>query len=144
MKSAPTIAFDFAPSRWIGRAAALTCACAVLAPWLSGLPLALRVAFSLAAAVFGAHALRRHWNSPVRRIAYRASGWTLIDQTDQEHEAILEFHTHLGVLLALGFRHGPRARLRVVLGPDNLDAETRRRLILLLAASRPADAVRDS
>ena len=133
MKSAPTIAFDFSPSRWIGGAAVLICVGATLAPWLSAWPLALRGALSLAAFAVGARALRRHWNPLFRRIAYRASGWVLIDASNEEHEAILESHALLGVLLSLGFRHGPHARFRAVLGPDNLDADTRRRLILMLS-----------
>jgi hypothetical protein len=133
MKSAPTIAFDYRPSRWIGAAALLVCAGAALVPWLSGLPLLARAALSLAAIVFGAYALHRFWNPPFRRVAYRAAGWALIDAADEEHAAVLESHAHLGVLLALGLRVGPRARLRAMLAPDNLDADTRRRLVLMLA-----------
>ncbi|MEP6511593.1 MAG: hypothetical protein ABJB02_08365 [Dokdonella sp.] len=133
MKSAPTIVFDFSPSRWIGGAAVLICLGATLAPWFSALPLALRGALSLTALGSGAYALRVHWNPPFRRIAYRASGWVLIDALNQAHEALLESHAHLGALLSLGFRYGPRARFRAVLGPDNLDAETRRRLILMMS-----------
>jgi toxin CptA len=140
MKSAPTIAFDYAPSRWIALATVLVCAGAVLAPWLSTLPLAACAGVSLAAAGFGAFALRRQWRTPFRRIACRASGWTLVDLADTEHEAILESHAHLGALMVLAFRHGPRARFRAVFGPDNLDAETRRRLILLLARAEIAHA----
>lgn len=133
MKSAPTIAFDYRPSRWIGTAGALVCAAAAFAPWLSGLPWLARVALSLAAIAFGTHALNRFLNPHFRRIAYRASGWVVLDAHDTEHVAALESHAHLGVLLALGFRTGPRARQRVVLTPDNLDADSRRRLVLMLA-----------
>ena len=54
--------------------------------------------------------------------------------------ALLETHARLGALLALVFRHGPRARFHVVLAPDNLDAATRRQLLLLLARAGIAHA----
>jgi hypothetical protein len=140
MKSAPTIAFDYAPSRAVVLAGALVCAGAALAPWLSVLPVAACAGVSSAAAGFGAFALHSQWRTPFRRIACRASGWTLVDLADTEHEAILESHAQLGALMVLAFRHGPRARFRAVLGPDNLDAETRRRLVLLLARAEIAHA----
>ncbi len=133
MKSAPTIAFDYRPSRWIGAAAALVCVAAACAPWLSGLPWLACAALSLAASAFGAHALHRFWNPRFHRIAYRASGWLVLDAHDTEHAAVLESHAHLGISLALGFRTGPRSRQRVVLTPDNLDVQSRRRLVLMLA-----------
>lgn len=133
MKSAPTIAFDYRPSRWIGSAAVLVCVCAACAPWLTALPMALRALLSLLALAAGARALYRHANPRFRRIAYRASGWTLADASAEEHAAVLESRAHLGSLLVLGFRYGPRAYFRVVLTADNLDADTRRRLVLLLA-----------
>lgn len=141
MKSAPTIAFDYRPSRWIGATALLVYASAVLAPWLSGLSLFVCAALSLAAIAFGAYALHRFWKPPFRRIAYRASGWVLIDAANEEHAAVLESHAHLGALLALRLRVGPRSRLRLVLVPDNLDADTRRRLVLMLARAEIVQAL---
>jgi hypothetical protein len=133
MKSAPTIVFDYRPSRMIGAAATLVSACAVLAPWASALPGVLRAALSLGALGWAATVLHGYRNSSFKRIALRASGWALVDAANEEHAAILESHARVGMLIAMGFRHGPRARFRVVLGPDNLDADTRRRLILLLS-----------
>lgn len=133
MKSAPTIAFDYRPSRRIAVAAALVCIGAVVALWLSGLPLAARVPLSLAVLVSGACALRRHGKPRFRRIARRKSGWTLVDALDGEHPATLAAHARLGNLLTLDFRHSAGQRFRPLLAPDNLDPDTRRRLILLLA-----------
>ncbi|MET0226480.1 MAG: hypothetical protein ABW187_08580 [Dokdonella sp.] len=140
MKSAPTIAFDYRPSRWIGIAAGVTLALGVLAPWLSALPLLAQAAISLTAFAAGLHALQRHARPPFCRIAWRASGWSLIDAAGAEHAALLGAHAHLGVLLALNFRHGPRSTFHALLLPDNLDAQTRRRLILLLARGEVAHA----
>ncbi len=140
MKSAPTLAFDYRPSRWVGFAAAAMLALAVLAPWLTALPLMASAAISLAVFAAGLRALQRHLRPRFRRIAWRAAGWSLIDRAGDEHAALLTAHAHLGALLALGFRHGPRARFQAVLAPDNLDAQTRRRLILLLARAEVAHA----
>ncbi|MEP7043642.1 MAG: hypothetical protein ABI843_11305 [Dokdonella sp.] len=140
MKSAPTIAFDYRPSRWIAGAGCGVLALAVLAPSLTALPVIARIGVSLFALVAGACALRRHLLPRFRRIAWRASGWVLVDPAGEEHAALLISQAHLGALLALGFRYGPRARFRMVLAPDNLDAQTRRRLILLLARAEVAHA----
>lgn len=140
MKSAPTIAFDYRPSRGVGTVAALVCLAAASAPWLTALPPLACTALSLAAIASGAHALQRFLKPRFRRIAYRESGWTLLDAYHTEHAAVLESHAHLGVLLALGFRTGPRSRLRVMLTPDNLDAHSRRRLVLMLARAEIAHA----
>ena len=133
MKSAPTIAFDCRPSRRIGLAAALMAVAAVLAVCASALPPAARGALALAAIGLAARALHAHLHPPFQRIAWRAAGWRLIDAAGQEQAALLLGHARIGGLLALDFRHGARARFRPLLLPDNLDAETRRRLILTLA-----------
>lgn len=142
MKSAPAIAFDLRPSRRIGAAAGVVVALATLVPWVTRLSAEVAVVLSLGAFVLGASALWRHMRPPFRRAAWRESGWILLDDDGLEHAAELESHARLGTLLALGFRHGPRARFRFLLAPDNLDADTRRRLILLLA--RGSDAAADS
>ncbi|MEO7064753.1 MAG: hypothetical protein ABI082_13400, partial [Dokdonella sp.] len=98
-----------------------------------GLPLPARVALSLSVIACAAFALHRFWNPRFQRIAYRTSGWAVVDGDGNEHAAVLESHAHLWVLLALGLRIGPGVRLRVVLTPDNLDADSRRRLVLMLA-----------
>jgi toxin CptA len=138
MKSAPTIAFDYRPSRWIGGALLLVTMAATLAPWLSGPPLWVRAALSLAAACFGGYVWLRHSIPRFRRIACDAAGWMLIDIEGRERAALLESHAHLGALLTMDLRHAPRAHFRPVFAPDNLDADTRRRLILMLARAEVA------
>jgi hypothetical protein len=140
MRSVPAITFDYRPSRWIGAAAASAVLLAVAAPWLSGSPPPLRAVLSLAALLIGARALHRHWHPAFRRIVHQPSGWMLVDASNAESPAVLESHAQVGALLALGFRHGPRARFRALLLPDNLDADTRRRLRLLLARGEIAHA----
>lgn len=140
MKSAPTIAFDYRPSRGITIVASIVLIAAVAAPWLSGLPSSAGIALSLAALVVGIAALKRFTHAAYRRIAYQASGWKLVDVDEAEHAVDLRAHTRLGSWLVLDFRNAGRRRFRAVLGPDNVDAETRRRLILLLARAEVAQA----
>lgn len=140
MKSAPAIAFDYRPSRAVAAATLAIVVLAAFAPWASALPPAWRLVVSVAAAASGAFALRRMLRPAFRRVAWRPSGWVLVDRDGREHAALLESHARLGGLLALRYRHGPRARCRLVLAPDNLDADTRRRLVLLLARGDAVEA----
>lgn len=133
MKSVPTIAFDYRASRWIAAALLMICCAAMLAPWMSALPVAGRVVVSMAVVALGIRAARALLHPPFRRVAYRASGWVLVDLANKEHEVLLESHVRLGALIALRFRLGLRERFYALLAPDNLDAETRRQLILLLS-----------
>lgn len=140
MKSAPTIAFDYRPSRGIAVVASVVVIAAMAAPWFSGLPWSARIALSLAAFVVGAVALKRFTHTAFRRIAYQTSGWKLVDVDEAEHAVDLMVHMRLGRWLVLDFRNARRGRFRAVLGPDNVDAETRRRLTLLLARGEVAQA----
>lgn len=140
MKSAPTIAFDYCPSRGIAIITSVVLIAAAAAPWFCGLPWGARVALSLAALVIGIAALKRFMYGAYRRIAYRGSGWKLVDVDEAEHAVDLMSHTRLGSWLVLDFRDARNRRFRAVLGPDNVDAETRRRLILLLARAEVAQA----
>jgi toxin CptA len=138
MRSAPTIAFDYRPSRRVAGVASIVLIAAVAAPWLSGVSRPAEIVLSLAAFVLGIAALKRFTQVGFRRIAYQASGWKLVDAAQAEHAADLLSHTRLGDWLVLDFRNADRHRFRALLGPDNVDAETRRRLILLLARGEVA------
>lgn len=134
MKSAPTIAFDCTPSRALLGALAGMTILAGLAPWLSALPWLACGGLSLCALAGGTHAGRRLLRSHPRRIACRADGWVLLDAAGEEQTAELVSWRQLGNILMLDWRVGAGRRRRVVLTPDNLDADTRRRLIVLLRA----------
>lgn len=140
MKSAPAIAFDFRPSRIVLAPAAAVVALATAAPWFTRFSAPVCAMLSLAACGFGAWALWRFLHPPFQRVAWRASGWTLVDAAGNEHAALLESHARLGTLLALGFRYGAHVRCRLVLAPDNAAADTRRRLILLLGRAEVVQA----
>jgi toxin CptA len=138
MRSAPSIAFDYRPSRWIASTAAAISFAAVAAPWFSGLPVSAQAVLSLAALVMGVFALRNFSQAKFRRVAFQASGWKLVDSAGIEHLAELASHLSFGTWLALDFRCAGRRRFHAVLGPDNFDTETRRRLILLLSRGEVA------
>jgi toxin CptA len=140
MKSAPTIAFDYVPSRWIAGAIALMTLAAAVSPWLSALSVNVALPVMILAFALGGAAIRAFSRPPFVRIAFRESGWSLVERGGGERDAILESHARLGSFVSLGFRSGAASRFRVVLGPDNLDAPTRRQLILLLSRAEIVQA----
>jgi hypothetical protein len=133
MKSAPGIAFDYRPSAAVVALTSVIVVAAAAAPWLSAAWLPVKAAISIAALAFGARALGRFARAGFVRIAYRASGWVLVDSAGTEHAADLASHARHGPWIALDFRLDRKRRFRALLGPGNIDAETRRRLILLLS-----------
>ena len=136
MKSAPAIAFDYRPSRRVAIAVVGVAALAILAVFLSGLSLGMRLVLALAALVLTVLALRKHLRPRTRRVAHGAGGWLLVDGEGNECSARLVAHVQRGNLLLLDFQAGnPPRQQRVLLTGDNSDAELRRRLILVLAAT---------
>ena len=133
MKSAPPIAFDYRPSRIVMAATVAMAVAAAVAPWHSSLPAGACAGISALVLAFASGALVRFARPRFLRISHGAAGWSLLDGERGEHPALLVQHRRLGAMLVLDWRHDRRARFRAVLMPDNLDAELRRRLVLLLA-----------
>lgn len=146
MKSAPTIAFEYRPSRRVLCVLVLVAVLAGTAPWLSALPWMACLAATLAICAVALQAGHGFMHPPIARIAHRGDGWVLIDAQGNEQGAQLRGHRHLGTLITLDWRCAGGARMRAVLAGDNLDADTRRRLIVLLRrvahAQAPALTVR--
>jgi len=119
----------------------LVAASAAFAPWASGLSLPLRALLSLAVVLVAVSGLRRHLRPEWHRVSWQSDAWHLVDAEGREHDATLTGHRDVfgGSVRVLRFGLRDGSRCHVVLAPDNLDAETRRRLTLLLAR---ADAVR--
>jgi len=138
MKSAPSIAFDFRPSRVIAAAVVAVSLAAALAPWQCRLPTIAEIALSIAVCVVALTSLRNFRNGPVRKIAYRAAGWTMVDAGEIERPVELSAHLRIGSWIALTLRDADRRVFRAWLGPDNLDPDTRRRLIVLLSRAEVA------
>jgi hypothetical protein len=133
MRYAPSIAFDYRPAGAIVALASVIVVAAVSAPWASAVPIWLKAEISIAAMAYGSVSVRRYLTADFKRIAYRATGWVLVDDTGTEHSADLASHMRYGDWIALDFRLDRRRRFRALVGPSNADTETRRRLILLLS-----------
>jgi hypothetical protein len=133
MRSAQSIAFDYRPAPAIVALAAVIVVAAASAAWFSAASISVKALVSVAAAAYGIVALRRFVRVRFVRIACRASGWVLVDASGTEHAADLASHARYGDWIMLDFRSDARRRLRALVGPGNADAETRRRLILLLS-----------
>jgi hypothetical protein len=141
MKSAPTISFDYRPSRAVAIVAVIVVAAALVAPLLSGLPLAIRVGLALLALATGLASLARFLRPRLRGIAHGATGWQLLAD-DTLQAATVVSHARLGAFVAVSWQLERGGRRHAVLAPDNVDAETRRRMVLLLARAGSAPAAR--
>ena len=133
MRSVPSIAFDYHPAAAIVVLAGTIVLAAASAPWFCALPVWAKAALSIASSVYGVVALARFVRAAFVRIAYRASGWVLVDTTGTEHAAFLTSHARYGSWVALDFGLDGRRAFRALVGPGNADPETRRQLILLLS-----------
>lgn len=78
MKSAPTIAFDYTPSRLVCAALCVVATLAAMTPWFSALPVWICVLLSALAVGVAALAVRSLRAPPFVRIAYRGDGWVLL------------------------------------------------------------------
>ena len=135
MKSAPAIAFDYAPSRLVLAGVLLLGTFAVLAVLASGLAIELKALLAILAVAHTGYAAKIFGTRPITRIAHGEAGWLLIDRNGDERAVELCRHVRRGFLLVLEFGAPAEPVRRFVLTPDNIDAETRRRLLLVLAAS---------
>jgi hypothetical protein len=140
MKSAPSIAFDYTPSRLVAFAALVITALATASPFLTDIPLASALAASVLPALFTLVALLRFMHPRFRRIARDATGWKLVDAAGVAHPCELTADTRFAQLIALDFRIDGGGRFRAIIGPDNLDRDTLRRLVLRLARGEIARA----
>ena len=132
MKSAPTIAIDYRPSRLIALAGGAIVLLSALAPLLTGWPTAPKLAVSLLALAAGIVSVLRFVRPPLRRIAYGKAGWQLRGR-ERTHDAVLVAHTRIGAFTALTWKLATGRRWHALLAPDNADADTRRRMTLVLA-----------
>jgi toxin CptA len=129
MKSAPAIVFDVSPSRWIAAAACLLALAGVIALVFSGLALWGKFLAAALACIYTGYELRAFLRNPVRRAAwYEAGHWRIADAQGAEHLAELQQGIARGPWIVLRLRRSDGARIAIILGPDNSDIDTRRRL----------------
>jgi len=150
MRSAPAIGFEYRPSRLLILAALLLIPFAMLAIAASGIPLWLAIALEVFVLAYGTFSSWRFLHPRVRTLTWRSDGSVSIGLSDRaatitQVQGELQDARVFGFLIALDLRwtHG-RAGLWLL--PDNLDADTRRRLRIRLSldgahASVNADSV---
>ena len=139
MKSAPAIVFDFSPSRWIAAAIGAITGLGLIALAFCGMPLWATFVVAAVACAYSGHCLRQFVHNPVRRVAWYAAGhWRLADGDGAEQLADLEQGIVRASWIVLRLRRSDGARVAVILGPDNSNIDTRRRLRVRLARMRDA------
>jgi len=139
MKSAPAIAFDYVPSRWLATAIVAVALLALVAVAFTGVAAWAKLALAGAVVAYAAHALRRHLGALTRRVAWHEAGhWRIAPADGEEHVAELRHAVVRGGWLVLTLRAGNGDRVALILGPDNSEADVRRRLRVRLARARDA------
>jgi toxin CptA len=135
MKSAPAITFDYRPSRLLAIAIVAITVLAVMAVALAGMPWWAKPIAAAGACLYTAYALRRFWRAPSGRFAWQQAGhWRIADAAGgDERIADLEDAVVRGPWIVLRLRGADGARVALILGPDNSDADVRRRLRVHLA-----------
>ena len=142
MKSGPAIAFDVAPSRRLGYALVALAFVAAVAITLTDPPFADAVAVLILIGMIMVDERRRKVGT--WRVAWREDGtWGVVDAQSVASEAALAGWSRLGHLVGLRLRLASGRRLSLLLLPDNVDADTRRRLVVRLARSEAAQAAAD-
>jgi len=139
MKSAPAIAFDYVPSRWLAAAIVAIALLALAAVAFAGVATWLKLALAGAVVGYCAYSLRRHLRASMRRVAWHEAGhWRMMSAVGEERVAELRHAVVRGGWLVLTLRTGDGQRVALILGPDNCDADVRRRLRVRLARARDA------
>ena len=141
MKSAPAIAFDYVPSRWLATAIVVVALLALVAVAFAGLAIWIKLTLGCAVVAYVAYALQRHLLASTRRVAWHEAGhWRMALADGEERAAELRHAVVRGGWLVLTLRAGNGERVPLILGPDNSDADLRRRLRVRLARGRDATA----
>ena len=141
MKSAPAIVFDYRPSRWLIAAVVAMTATGLATLMFSAMPLWARLVAAVLVCGYAAFSLQGFRRNRVSRAAwYEAGHWRLVDNAGVEHLAELQTGIVRGNWIVLRLRRNDGPRVAIVLGPDNSDAELRRRLRVRLSRAREETA----
>jgi toxin CptA len=140
MRSAPAIGFDVRPSRLLAAAVLVVAALAIAAAWISGLAWELRMATACGMVAYACLTMLRLRQPKLAAALWHGDGsWTLRLADGRETEATLRSARVLGALIVLRLAWLPQGSAALVLLPDNLDADTRRRLRMRLSAVADTD-----
>lgn len=146
MTQPPDIAFRYLTSKVVVAALIVVGVLAILALAISGVPEAVRLPLMVVAGALLGTSVGRLLRPRVASVAWRGDGTVdlrLNDKpTDDRREVRGELRGGrvLGPLIVLALRWPVRERAFLWLLPDNLDADTRRRLRMRLATRSPATA----
>ena len=141
MKAAPAIGVACRVSRSLVAATIVVAVLAVVAVWICGLPLWVRMVLVACVVAWAGNALAGLWFPRVRSLAWQADGTARIGVRDRrtnrndEVQGAVHAARVMGPLIVLVLRWPPRERATLWLLPDNLDADTRRRLRMRLGAA---------
>ena len=136
MKSATAIAFDYRISRWLTLAIAVVSLLAIVSIFSSGAPVWAKTGLSLAAAGWTGWAIGPLRRPPIMRAAWLHGGhWRVVDADGREFAAELVAGVARGAWIVLSLRRSDGRKLALTLGPDNVDADVRRRLRVRLASN---------
>ncbi|WP_243039959.1 protein YgfX [Dyella sedimenti] len=146
MTSAPAIGFEYRPSRWLRRVVWPLALLALCSLWLSAVPMAAKITLSLAAVAAVRRALARFGRTAVSAVGLGRDGnWTLHTRDGQDVPATLVGHRVLASQYVwLWLQASQLGRVPLLLGPDNSDADIRRRLRMRLAVAAAAEVPRHS
>lgn len=134
MRSVPAISFEPKPSRQLLAASAIIVVLALLSLAISALPWGYSLPAGVSITVLAAFAIERYRNPPYLAISHDQTGWQLRDRAGDWVSVTLRNHGQLGSWVILDFA-APSGRWNSLLTSDVIDADTRRRLLLVLAAT---------
>ncbi|MEO7916966.1 MAG: hypothetical protein ABIR16_04930 [Dokdonella sp.] len=134
MRSVPAISFEPKPSRQLIVASGAGAFLAVVSLLISALQWWLSIPASVAVVLVTLRALRRYRDPRYEAINHDQTGWQLRDRDGSWHAAMLRSHGQLGSWVMLDFV-AARSRWSTLLTTDTIDGDTRRRLILVIAAT---------
>ncbi len=146
MNASPAIGFHYRSSRLLIVVMPAVALLAFLAVWTSAAPEWLRLALGLFIAVYAGTVAVRQLRPRVRSVLWRADGGVELVLGDDMTASRREVHGAIdaarimGPLIVLTLRW-PHAHATLWLLPDNLDADTRRRLRMRLGAPLHARTV---
>ncbi|MEO8803292.1 MAG: hypothetical protein ABI304_03035 [Rudaea sp.] len=137
MKSAPAIAFEYRPSRWVVLVIGVLTALAFVGLAVSGMPWWIKLAIGACSVAYATTSIVRFVRIPVINLSwYEAGHWRVFGLRDQELVAELQHAIVRAGWIVLTLRCSDAKCLRLLLTADVCDAETRRRLCVRLARTR--------
>lgn len=140
MKTPPAVQFEYHASRVLMTALVGVAVLALVALWISALPHWLRGIAAALVVVYAGRSLVRLLHPRIHTVHWRGDGGVdLVLSAARENghaETLGAVHAArvMGPLVVLTLRWPPREREHLWILPDNLDADTRRRLRMRLAA----------